>query len=77
MTLTAEQVQALKNGESVRIDPDIGTECVIVRADVFDRVKTLLDDGVTFEQVGILVNEALKEDDLDDPLLESYQKYRT
>ena len=76
MTLTAEQIQALKNGESVRIDPDIGTECVIVRADVFDRVKTMLDDGVTFEQVGMLVNDAMKDDDLDDPLLESYQQYR-
>ena len=76
MTLTAEQIHALKNGESVRIDPDIGTECVLVRADVFDRVKALQVDEIRFEQVGALVNEAMKEDDLNDPLLDSYQKYR-
>ena len=76
MTLTEEQVRAVKNGESVRIDPDIGTECVIIRADVFDRVAALLDDSVSFQQVSTLVNEAMKEDDANDPLLESYQKYR-
>ena len=77
MTLTEEQVRAVKNGESIRLDPDIGTECVILRADIFDRVKALLDDNVSFEQVGILVNNALRDDDKNDPLLESYQKYRT
>lgn len=77
MNLTEEQVRAVKNGESVRLDPDIGTECVILRADIFDRVKALLDDNVSFEQVGILVNDAMKEDDFNDPLLDSYQKYRT
>ena len=76
MTLTTEQILALKNGESVRIDPDIGTECVLVRADVFDRVKSLLDDSISFEQVGALVHAAMKDEDLDDPLLDSYQKYR-
>lgn len=77
MTLTEEQVRAVKNGETVRIDPDIGTECVIIRADVFDRVKTLLDENLSFTQVGMLVNQAMQEDDLHDPLLDSYQKYGT
>ena len=41
MNLTTEQQQAVKQGESVTLNLD-GTECILVRKDVFDRVRTLL-----------------------------------
>lgn len=45
MNLTEPQKLAVRNGEAVRVrDEDL--ECVVVRADVYDRVKhLLLDDG--------------------------------
>ena len=44
MTLTSEQAAAVKDGEPVRVNPpEVGTPCVLVRADVFDRVRTLID----------------------------------
>ena len=33
------------------------------------------DDGLDMRQVGALIEEAMREDDADDPLLESYQNY--
>jgi hypothetical protein len=45
MNLSAEQVQAIKDGEPVRlVSPEVGEECVVLRADVFDRVKRLSYD---------------------------------
>ena len=43
MVLTNEQVQALKGGEPVTLSPpEVGYECVLVRADVFQRVQQLV-----------------------------------
>jgi hypothetical protein len=50
---------------------------VVVKAEVYDRLKVLLDDGLEMSQVGLLVESAMRDDDLDDPILGSYQKYRT
>jgi hypothetical protein len=49
MTLTAEQAAAVKDGEPVQVTPpEIGTPCVLVRADVFNRVRTLIDPETEF-----------------------------
>jgi hypothetical protein len=50
---------------------------VVVKAEVYDRLKVLLDDGLEMSQVGSLIESAMRDDDLDDPLLGGYQKYRT
>jgi hypothetical protein len=45
MDLTEAQLQAVKLGEPVRVlAPEVGSECVVVRADVFDRLRNLLYD---------------------------------
>ncbi|MDZ4686979.1 MAG: hypothetical protein SH850_18035 [Planctomycetaceae bacterium] len=46
MNLTAAQIEAIKDGEPVRVtSPEIGTACVVLRADVFDRVQRVVDYG--------------------------------
>jgi hypothetical protein len=43
MLLTSDQIEAIKQGEPVRIFPtEVGADCVMLRADVFDKVQILL-----------------------------------
>jgi len=45
MDLSTEQIQAVANGEAVPVNVD-GTNCVLVRQDVYSRVEAVLDvDG--------------------------------
>ena len=79
MHLTSEQVTSIKEGEPVRLTPDeIGTACVVVRADVYDRVKTLIydDSDVSPRELYHFVDGVMAEDDADDPTLAEYQNYR-
>lgn len=76
MDLTSGQIKAVKHGEPVRVSaPEVGAECVVLRADVFDRVRAVIEDDLSREQVGELVAQNMREDDENDPLLESYQKF--
>ena len=77
MQMTSEQLQAVRQGKPVRISSaEDGLEYVVLRADIYDRVSTVVDEGLSPTDVGILIDHAMREDDRDDPLLESYQKYR-
>ena len=79
--LTEPQQQALDAGreEPLRlVDPRNRASYVLVRADIFERMKALVqDDGLDMRQVAVLVDGAMREEDADDPALESYQRYRT
>ncbi|HLQ46468.1 MAG TPA: hypothetical protein VK137_17120 [Planctomycetaceae bacterium] len=47
MTLTTEQLSAMKSGKPIRLKlPDVETECVLVRADVFDAICDEADDDL-------------------------------
>ena len=74
MTLTSEQQQAVKQGQAVPVIVD-DTECVIVRKDVFERVKSVLDT-VNTDTVYDLMERAIAEDDTNDPGLGAYKKFR-
>jgi hypothetical protein len=74
--LTEQQRQDLADSEPVVIDPVTQTTYVLVRREVYERIKTLLamddydpDDGAGF------INEVMADDDEKDPWLESYQHY--
>jgi hypothetical protein len=58
MTLSTEQLAAVQDGESVRFKED-GTELVVVRADVFDRLRQALydDSPWTDEEMDLLAAE--------------------
>lgn len=74
MTLTGEQVTAIKDGTPVTLTPaEVGEPCVVLRADVYARLKTLLTDDETMPDGTAGIHELMQQDDAQDPWLESYQ----
>ena len=77
--LTAPLQQALDNspGEPLRlVDPRTKQTYVLLRTELYDQVKAILEseNDLNGVDVGALIEEAMREDDENDPLLESYQK---
>ena len=80
MTITPEMKHAFEQGEGQPLrlsDPESNESYYLVKEDVFDRIRTVLEDVPDMTQVGILVDNAMREDDAGDPLLDTYQKYRS
>jgi hypothetical protein len=74
--LTEEQRQHLLEGKPIRVTaPEVGMDCVVLRADVYERLRSVLedDDGPDMRAVALLIERNMREDDENDPLLESYQ----
>ena len=75
MDLTEAQLHAVKLGQPVRIvAPEVGGECVIVRADVFDRLRSVLYDDAPLsqgEKSRLLVEAGLRAG-WDDPEMDVY-----
>ncbi|HET6883816.1 MAG TPA: hypothetical protein VFI31_26925 [Pirellulales bacterium] len=77
VSLTVEQLHAVRDGATVRVPvPELAMECVIVRADLYARVRSVVDETVTEHEVASLIDSSMREYDADDPSLESYQQYR-
>jgi len=68
MTLTNEQIQALREGESVPVvPPEVGEECVLLRRDVYERVKAAADEDLpTSRAIAGLVRATIEDDPFDD-----------
>jgi hypothetical protein len=78
VNLTAEQLQAVKDGTMVHLSvPEFEMECVVVRADLCGRIGAVIENTVGDVDVAFLVESSMREYDEHDPSLESYQKYRT
>ena len=74
--LTEQQRQELESPEPVAIDPLTRNTYVLVRRDIYERLKALLAmDDYDPDEGTALVNEVMAEDDARDPLLERYQHY--
>ena len=74
--LTQEQHKALtQNGPEPAhvIDRATSVEYVLVRAEVYERLKALLDNDLP--DTAAVMNEVMADDDAKDPYLESYQHY--
>jgi len=74
--LSEEQRQNVLQGKPVRVSmPELGTDCVVLRADVYERLRSVLEGGdeLDMRTVASLIEHNMREDDADDPLLESYQ----
>ena len=72
--LTSEQWDAIAHEENpVVIEPESKTAFVLVRKEVYEHWRRVFDDE---PDAALLVNEMMASDHADDPLLESYQKYR-
>jgi len=76
--LTEAQRRELCESEPLAIDPVTQETYVLVRKEAYERLKKLLvlDDYEPDEGLAHM-NEVMAEDDANDPLLESYQHYRT
>lgn len=74
--LTLEQRRELGKPEPTAIDPQTQETFVLVREDVYRRLKSLLAiDDFNPDEAAAFVNEVMAADDACDPLLESYQHY--
>ncbi len=74
MNFTSEQIQAIRQGEPVRVVlPEIGEECVVVRAADFEIVARSLE-GLDPRQAYAAIDEAWK-DDWESPGMEDYDHY--
>jgi hypothetical protein len=79
--LTEQQQQAIANSQDEPlelINPRSKQTYVLLPKEVFERVKNILEDEDETARidVGALIADAMREDDENDPLLESYQIYR-
>jgi hypothetical protein len=72
--LTPEQQQAVDADPEARlIDPRTNRAYVLVRTEVYERLLGL-GEGLDMSQVAVLVERAMREDDLGDPTLDYYQQ---
>jgi hypothetical protein len=75
MNLTNDQIQALDHGDAVPVLVD-GRECVVLRRDIFDRVKGVIEyDEMSPEEAYPAVLAAWDQEE--DPGLDAYQDYKS
>ncbi len=76
--LTDQQRQEVESTGRTRVlDTATEQEYILLRKDFYERLQAIVeDDSLNPEQVGRLVEQTMREYDEDDPLLDSYQKYR-
>ena len=67
--LTGEQFKSLEKGESVQIEEG-GLKCVILRADVFEKIKTSMpdDDDWSIDELRALAARTVYEADSAGPI---------
>jgi hypothetical protein len=76
MNLTDEKLEAVRNGEPFRFTQG-DTDFVLIRADVYDRTKSLFDDGpLTTDERQRLLQAFGKRAGWEDPELDVYETYR-
>jgi hypothetical protein len=74
MTLSNEQRAAVQNNGAVPINID-GIDCVVLRADVFDKVKTVLAEGLSHEELRAMLAQSAQGSDWLDPGMNAYDNY--
>ena len=76
MNLSTDQQRAVEQGQAVPFVLE-GTECIIVRKDVYERVKRVIDEeALDADLVYDLIASTAAEDDANDPGLQLYQQYK-
>lgn len=75
MKLTETEKQAVLQGQPLEFQAD-DVNCVVLRADLFERFRGLLSTTLPPEVVTALVDETMADFDAADPLLDTYQQYK-
>jgi hypothetical protein len=73
--LTPQQRQELTSSVPEAVDPETKEIYVLVRRHLYERLKALLSEDYDPDSGMVLMNEVMAEDDANDPLLESYQRF--
>lgn len=76
-TLTIEQRNLLKqsNGQPLRlVDPDTNREYVLLDAEVYDQVRSVLSD-LNPRDLYPALHRALRDEGWDDPQMDEYNRY--
>ena len=78
-TMTAELRRAIQEAADSPphfVDPETKVDYVLIRADVFDRIRALLepDEGLNPQEMSALIWETMK-GDWDDPRMDDYDHY--
>lgn len=76
--LTPEQRRQLESGEAVPVtDPETATSYVVLRKDVYDRVRSLLYDGsgATHDELRAMLARSSAANGWDEPGMEAYDRY--
>ncbi|WP_417383562.1 hypothetical protein [Gimesia sp.] len=80
MKLTKEQSEAISRGEEIPVDVE-GTECVLVRKDIYARIcgvlRTAGSDELTEEDLRRLLARSYESSDWNDPAMDIYNDYDT
>jgi hypothetical protein len=71
--LTKEQRQELNQAEPVAIDPETRQTYVLVRREVYERLRALVQEDTVFTSAEML-DRVMAEDDAHDPYLADLQK---
>jgi hypothetical protein len=71
--LTEQQRCELNQSEPLAIDPQTKQTYVLVRKEVYERMRALLDDDTVYTTAEML-DEVMTEDDANDPYLAEYQQ---
>lgn len=74
MTLTKEQRAAIEGAGNVQLVVD-GIECVLIRSDVYDRIRGVLGDDWSHEEMLLALARSSKENGWDEPGMEAYDEY--
>jgi hypothetical protein len=71
--LTQEQRQELNRSEPVAIDPETRQTYVLVRQELYERLRALLEEDTVYTTADML-DRVLAADDADDPYLAELQR---
>ena len=74
MTFTKEQREAIERAGSVALTID-GIECVVLRADLYNHVRSVLSDDLTHDELRAMLARSAEHSDWLDPSMDIYDDY--
>ena len=74
MTFTKEQRAAVETSGTVPMTID-GIECVVLRADLYDKVRTVISDGLSHEELRAMLARSAEGSDWLDASMDAYDEY--
>lgn len=74
MTFTDQQRQAVDTAGTVPMTID-GIECVVLRADVFEKVRTAIADELNHDELRQMLARSAQKSDWLDPSMDIYDEY--